>query len=273
VSKARGGPRIPAPVAQTSPLWRWIYLRDLLLELIVRDMKLRYERSLLGVLWAIVNPLAQLMVFVIVFKHVIRLEIPNYALYVFSGVLVWNWTSEALLQAANAITSNRDLIRQPGFPLALLPIVSLATPLFDLLVALPILVLFVVFGGGEITLHLLALPLVIGLQFLFLQGLGYLVASAQVLFRDTSHLLRVGLMLGFYLTPVFYDVQNVPASFRVLYLLNPMAHLLKAYRSIIIQGELPDLVSLSVLALVSALLFWIGRRVFERASHHFVEEL
>jgi lipopolysaccharide transport system permease protein len=263
----------PIPTGGRSLRHRAVYLRDLLRELVVRDMKIRYERSVLGIVWALVNPLAQLLVFVIIFSHVIRLDIPNYPLFVFTGVLAWNWTREALLRAANAITGNRDLIRQPGFPLSLLPVVSLATPLIDLLVALPILVLFVALGGGALSPALLALPLVIALQFLVLQGFGYLLAASQVMFRDTSHLLGVALMLGFYLTPVFYDVGEVPASFGLIYAVNPMAHLLTAYRAILMQGELPDAQALLVLGLVGAVLCAVGRSVFQRASHRFAEEL
>jgi lipopolysaccharide transport system permease protein len=270
MSNARVG---KTPVTPTHPMRRWIYLRDLLRELVVRDTKVRYERSLLGVLWAVVNPLAQLVVFVVVFEHVFRLDIPHYPLFVFSGVLVWNWTREALLRSATSIASNRDLIRKPGFPLALLPVVSLVTPLIDLLIALPLLVLFLVFGGGEISFQLLALPLVVGLHFLLLQGLGFLLAAGQVMFRDTTHLLGVVLMLGFYLTPVFYDVERVPPSFSALYNLNPMVHVLAAYRSIIMQGEPPELTTLVVLAVFGGLLCWIGYQVFTRTSHHFAEEL
>jgi homopolymeric O-antigen transport system permease protein len=273
MSERPGGSWAHVPTTTARPWQRAIYLRDLLRELVVRDMKLRYERSVLGVLWAVVNPLAQLVVFVVVFKYVIRLEIPNYPLFVFSGVVAWNWTREALMRSAQAITGNRDLIRQPGFPLGLLPVVSLATPLIDLLIALPVVVLFVVFGGGRLTVTILWLPVVIVLQFLLLQGLGYLVAASQVLFRDTGHLLGVVLMLGFYLTPVFYDVQNVPSGFRALAALNPMAHVVTAYRAVIMYGRLPDLRILAGLALLSAVLAWVGQRVFERASRHFAEEL
>jgi lipopolysaccharide transport system permease protein len=273
MSDSQGGSWAQVPTATVRPRLRAIYLRDLLRELVVRDMKLRYEGSMLGMLWALVNPLAQLLVFVIVFKHVIRLEIPNYPLFVFSGVLAWNWTREGLLRSANAITSNRDLIRQPGFPLGLLPVVALSTPLIDLLIALPILVLFVVFGDGKLTMAILWLPLIIVLQFLLLQGLGYLVAAAQVLFRDTSHLLGVILMLGFYLTPIFYDTQNVPSGFRALTALNPLAYVVAAYRSVIMRRQVPDLRVLFGLAMLGTLLCWIGRRVFERASHQFAEEL
>jgi len=262
-----------APATPATELSRWIYLRDLLRELIARELKIRYERSVLGVLWAVVNPLAQLVVFVFVFQYVVRLTIPHYPLFVFSGVIAWNWTREGLMRTANAITANRELIRQPGFPLSLLPVVSLATPLVDLLIAVPLVTVLAAFDGGHVNLSLLLLPLVIALHFLLLQGIGYLVAAAQVFFRDTGHLLGVFLMLGFYVTPVFYDTGSIPPNLGIVYVLNPMTHIVGAYRSILVYGEPPDPKVLLSFVVFGGLLCWIGSGVFERASHRFAQEL
>jgi len=256
-----------------TPWLRALYLRDLLRELLVREMKLRYERSLLGVLWAIINPLAQLVVFVFVFQHLLRLRTPNYGLFVFCGILAWNWTREALLQSTGAITGNRELIRQPRFPIGLLPVVALTTPLIDLLISLPLLMLLAIFTGDGLTSAILFLPVVIAAQFLLLQGLGYLLAAAQVTFRDTGHLLGVILMLGFYLTPVFYSVEDAPSGLRAVMAFNPMAQIITAYRVVIVRGLSPDLRILFALAGAGVLLSWAGWRVFTRASHHFAEEL
>jgi len=248
-------------------------LFDLLRELVVREIKLQYERSILGVFWAVLNPLAQLVVFVIVFQYVLRLTIPSYPLFVFTGVLAWNWTRDGLTRAANSITSNRELVRQPGFPVGLLPAVALTAALVDLLVGLPLAFALLLLSGGKPSFALLALPVVIAVQFLLLQGIAYLVAAAQVTFRDTSHLLGVALMLLFYMTPVFYDVGHLPASYQSLYALNPMTHLVAAYRAILMLGTLPDVRAVVVVGFVGAVLWWFGRATFTRASTRFAEEL
>ena len=100
-------------------LRRLIYIRDLLRELVVRDMKLRYKRSVLGVAWSILNPLAQLLVFGFVFRFILPVKIPNYSSFLFCGVLAWNWFSSSLLLSTGAIVDNRDLIKRPGFPAAI----------------------------------------------------------------------------------------------------------------------------------------------------------
>jgi len=102
-----------------------LYIYDLLRALVVRDMKLRYKRSILGVAWSLLNPLIQMLVFVLLFRRVLQLDIPNYPSFVFTGVLAWSWFQSALSLAAGAITGNRELIRRPGFPAAILPVVTM----------------------------------------------------------------------------------------------------------------------------------------------------
>jgi lipopolysaccharide transport system permease protein len=250
-----------------------LYIYDLLRELVVRDMKLRYKRSVLGIVWSLLNPLFQMLVFIFLSRRVLSLDIPNYPSFVFTGVLAWSWFQSALLLTTGAITCDRELIKRPGFPAAILPVVTVTTNLIHFLLALPVLLLFLVLGGGRLTGAILTLPLVILLQFLLLLGLGYLAAAVQVTFRDTQHLLGVFLMLLFYLTPVFYDASMVPARYQTFYRLNPMLHLITAYRAILIQGNLPDLRVLLALGVLVGVLLWLGHTVFTRASYRFVEEL
>ena len=255
------------------PKRKLAYLRDLLRELVVRDMKLRYKRSILGVAWSLLNPLTQLLVFSFLFRAVMPLHIPNYPSFVFTGVLAWSWFQGALFTAASAITDNRELIKRPRFPPAILPVVTVTTNLVHFALALPILLTFVALGGGRLTGAIVMLPFVILLQFLLILGLGYFVATFHVTFRDTQHLLGVFLMLLFYLTPVFYDASIIPARYQALYRLNPMLHLITAYRTILIQGSWPDFRALLPLSAFVGALLWLGHAVFTRASYHFVEEL
>lgn len=251
-----------------------IYLHDLLLELIGRDLKLRYKRSVLGIAWTLLNPLTQLLVFLFVFNVIIRLNIPHYTSFVFSGLIIWYWFHGALTQATGSIVANPELMRRPGFPSPILPVVAVLSHLIHFLMALPILVVFLILDGSRLTLAILALPLVIGLQFLMTLSLSYLVATFHVTFRDTQYMLGVLLNFFFYLTPVFYDLNSVPEHFQSVYLLNPMSHIIKAYRDILIRGNWPDHpVALSIISILCIVLLTIGHRTFVRASHHFVEEL
>ncbi len=252
---------------------RLIYLSNLLGELVARDMKLRYKRSVLGIAWSLLNPLAQLLVFSFIFRLVLPVNVPRYSSFVFSGLLSWNWFQSSLLFATGAIVGNRDLIKWPGFPAAILPAVRVTSDLIHFLLALPVLLLFLMVDGVQVTSAIVALPFVIGVQFALTLGLAYLISTSHVTFRDTHYLLGVFMQLLFFLTPVFYDGGAIPPGYRSLYRLNPMVHLIEAYRAILIWGEMPNRPSLLLLALLAAGLLFLGYTVFSRASFHFAEEL
>ena len=252
---------------------RVIYTRDLLHELVARDIKVRYKRSILGLLWSLVSPLAQFLVLSFLFALVLPLNVPRYSSFVLSGLLVWSWFATSLSMAAGAITENRELIRQPAFPSVILPVVTVATNLVHFLLALPVLAVFLMRDGSLLTSALLALPLLMVLQFVLTVSLAYVVAAFHVTFRDTQHLVTLLLMLVFYLTPVFYEVTAVPAEYRGLYDLNPMVHVISAYRAVLLQGQLPDLPSMLALGALASALLWLGHTTFVRASHRFAEEL
>jgi lipopolysaccharide transport system permease protein len=255
------------------PNGRLIYLRDLLRELVLRDMKLRYKGSVLGLAWSLLNPLAQLLVFGLVFSTILPLNIPNYTAFLFTGLLVWSWFQSSLFAATTVIVDGRSLIKRPGFPVALLPVVTVTANLVHFALALPVLLLFLLLTGIALQATVLLLPLLIAIQFLLTLSFAYFLAAIHVTFRDTQHLVGVVLLLFFYLTPIFYDGSAVPAAFQPVYRLNPLLHLLEAYRAILIEGRLPDFGMLAVVTAVSAVLLLLGFRVFRRASYTFVEEL
>ncbi len=237
------------------------------------DMKLRYKRSVMGFAWSLLNPLAQLLVFGFVFTTVLPLNIPNYAVFLFSGLLPWSWFSAALYEATDAIVGNRELIRRPGFPSAVLPVVTVLSHLVHFVLALPVLLIFLLAAGIPLTSAILALPLVIILQFVFILSLAYLLATVHVTFRDTQYLLNIIILLGFYLTPVFYDSTAVPTQYQLIYRINPMYHFINAYRAILLQGVWPDFVSLGLVGAAAAALLLIGYRYFIHTSYLFAEEL
>jgi len=252
---------------------RLIYLRDLLRELVVRDLKVRYKRSVLGFAWALVTPLLFLSVFYFIFKVALSLEIPRFGTYAFTGMLVYSWFQTSVSQASGAITDSRELIRWPGFAAAVLPAVSVTTNLIHFMLALPLLMMFLLIDGTGLKSVVLLLPVVIAIQFALTLGLGYLVAAGNALFHDTQHLVAVLLQLLFFLTPVFYDAGMVPERYQALYRLNPMVHLVEAYRAILLGGTWPSGSDLLTLGLLAAGLLYVGHRVFVHLSYRFVEEV
>ena len=253
---------------------RLIYLVNLLSELVSRDIKVQYQRSALGVLWSLVNPLIQLLVFVFLFNQVLSVKSSySYPSFTFSGMLVWTWFQISLSQATGSVTSNRELVRQPGFPAPILPVITVTTNLIYLLMALPILALLLVASGSNLGFSLLALPVVLAVQFSLTLGLAYLLSSINVVFRDTQHIVGVFLQLLFYLTPVFYDPAVIPERYRFFLEINPIAHLIEAYRSMFLRASLPDSLTLWTMAGFAAVLLGVGYRVFVHVSDRFIEEL
>jgi len=254
---------------QMGPVHSW----DLLWVLVSRDFKLRYRRSVLGVAWSLLNPLLQLLIFRFTFGTLLPLHIPDYTVFLFIGLLAWAWFQSSLLAATGAIVDNGSLIRQPGFPDSILPVVIIISNLTNFLFAFPILLLFLGAAGHGVTPALGALPIVICVQGLFTLSLAYLLASMHVFFRDTQYLVGVGLMLGFYLSPVFYASSYIPHQYQRIYRLNPVGHLIDAYRSVFIAGRYPDFAALAAIAAGSALMLAWTYFLFSRTRYRFIEEV
>ncbi|HET7654696.1 MAG TPA: ABC transporter permease [Acidimicrobiales bacterium] len=245
---------------------------DLVHELVLRDLRLRYRRSVLGIAWSQLSPLALLAVLTFVFTKILPLQIPRYALFVYAGLLPWTWFSGALTDGANAIVWSRDLVRRPGVPVAFLPVTTVVTHLAYFALSLPVLFVGLTVDGG-IPATALLLPCVVAVQFVLLLGPVYLLASLQVSLRDTGHLVGVVLVPVFYATPVFYQASSVPDRYRWVYDANPAAILITAYRDVLLEARAPELLPLAVLAAIGIALAMFGRRMFERSAHRFAEEL
>jgi lipopolysaccharide transport system permease protein len=242
-------------------------------ELIARDLKLRYRGSVLGVAWTLLNPIAELLVLLFIFGAVLPLNIPNYAAFLYTGLLVYGWFQSSLNFSTMAIVGNRDLIRRPGVPSAILPVVTVASHFVHFLIALPVLFLLLAFHGVPLGWPVVALPLLMALQFVFILSLAYPVAAIHVWFRDTQYLLRIGLQLLFYLTPVFYESRAIPEPYLVLYEINPMVTLVEAYRDVLLHGRFPPVQPLLIVGVASAMMLAAGLILFRRTSHHFADEL
>ncbi len=249
------------------------HTRDLLRELIARDLKLRYRGSVLGVAWTLLNPLAELLVLLFIFSAVLPLNIPNYAAFLFTGLLVYGWFQASLNSSTMAIVGNRDLVRRPGVPAAILPVVTVASHLAHCLRAMPVLFFLLAFNGVPLTAAVAALPALLALQFVFTLSLAYPVAAVHVWFRDTQYLLRIALQLMFYLTPVFYESRAIPERYRAFYELNPMVRIVEAYRDVLMHGQWPDVGPLLAIGALSLVLLVVGLAVFTSTSYRFADEL
>jgi lipopolysaccharide transport system permease protein len=247
--------------------------RDLLIELVSRDLKIRYQRSALGLGWSLMKPLSQLLVFAVVFSSVVPLQIEDYTTFVFTGVLTWAWFSSSLIMAVISVTGSRELVRRPGFPVHLLPVLTILSQAVHFLLALPLLIVCSMIETGMPGPSMLALPVLVALQFVLTLAFANLLAAIHVYFRDVEHMVGIAMMLGFYITPVFYRPIEITHDFWFLTAFNPFAWLLDGYRAIILDHTWPDgWIFLKVLA-VSLPVLIFGTWFFDRVSSQFVDEL
>jgi lipopolysaccharide transport system permease protein len=248
--------------------------RDLVRELIARDVRLRYRRSVLGLLWSQLNPLAQIAIFSLIFTRVVPLHIRSYPLFVFVGVITWEWFERGLLDATASVVGGRDLIRQPGFPGALLPPLALGVALVQYALSLPVFLLVMLVSTGTVPATIFALPVIVAVQFLICIGPAYILASLHVFMRDTAQVLGIVLRVMFFASPVIYDAARLGGSrFRLFYVLNPIARLISAQRDVLLFGRLPRPGPLIVIAAIGVVLAVAGRLIFALGEGRFVEEI
>ena len=248
--------------------------RDLLRELVVRDVRLRYRGRVLGLLWSQLGPIASVVVFTIVFSRVIPLEIDDYPVFSLIGIEAWQWFHGGLSAGAVSIGDNRDLVRHAGFPLRIIPVFTVASQLASFVLALPVILGTVVLWTGRIPATAVWLPALVAVQFVVTLSAAYVLAAAHVFLRDTADVLGVALRLMFFITPVIYDSQRLLSSrFKIFFNLNPMAHLIRAQRDALLRGRTPELVAIGVFAAIACVVLVVAVQIFGSGQHRFVDEV
>jgi lipopolysaccharide transport system permease protein len=248
--------------------------RDLVRELLLRNVRLRYRRSVLGVAWSQLAPLGLVVVLSLVFMRVIPLGIENYPVFLFVGLTSWQWFQGGINSATTSVIANRDLVRQPGFPLRLLPAIEVGSHLVQYVLALPVLLGAVFVATGRIPLTAIALPVVVGIQLLLCLGPGYVLATAHVRVRDTSQVVGIVMRLLFYGTPIMYDADRlIGTPLQFLYDFNPLAHVIQAQRDVLLHGRWPEPGPLVVICVISGALTLAGMRLFDAVAPDFVDEI
>jgi lipopolysaccharide transport system permease protein len=249
------------------------YFADVTTTLVGRELRIRYKGSLLGLLWSILSPLGTVAILHILFSRILPLGIPHYAAFIYSGLLPWTWFQAAVQTSAATLIDNRDLVRTPFFPRALLPVVVTSSNFVLYLMAVPVLLAVVMIEGVQPSPMWLLLPLVWLVQAIFTLACAVLVAALGVLIRDVQHLLGVGMLLWFYLTPIFYNLDTISPEYARWLMLNPMTVFVEAHRSLTLYGRMPDWSTLGIQVLLGSLLLAFSLAIFRMLEDAFVEEV
>lgn len=240
-------------------------------ELVLRDLRLRYRRSALGVLWAQVAPLTYVLVLTVVFTRVVPLSIDHYPVFVLVGMLPWLWFQAALQAGTTSVVDAPDLLRQPGFPRVALPLVSVGSTLAHHVLALPVAIVAAAVVSGRVPVTVVALLPLLAAQALLCAGPAFVLASIHTRLRDTARLIAVALVPLFYATPVFYDESALDAA--PLLRLNPMAPIVDGYRAALLRGTWPAPVPLLLVTIAGAVLLAAGIALYRARMGRFLEEL
>lgn len=257
-------------------IWRY---RGFILASVAREFRARYLNSLLGAAWALLGPLAMIVVYTLIFSRVMGSRLPGmeayygYSIYLCAGVLTWNLFADILTGSVTVFVDHANLIKKLNFPRLCLPLVVLLNALVTFVVGFLLFLTFLVISGsfpGVVIIYVLPLLL---LEVCFALALGLLLGVVNVFFRDVGHLLRIGLQFWFWLTPVVYTVSILPEAFRPWMVFNPMTGLITAFQQLLVYGESPEWLPVLPLLIFTILLTAITLSFYRRLTVDLVDEL
>jgi lipopolysaccharide transport system permease protein len=256
----------------------WNY-RGFILGSVKREFQAKYQNSMLGAAWTVLNPLAMIIVYTVIFSQIMRARLPGidstfaYSIYLCAGILTWGLFAEIVSRGQNVFLEQANLLKKLNFPRLCLPVTVVASAVLNFAIIFGIFTVFLLVVGYFPGWAYLALIPVLLLQIAFAVGIGMVLGVLNVFFRDVGQLFTVVLQFWFWLTPIVYPITILPENLQAAMAYNPMARLIAAYQTILVTGAWPDFLSLWPVALLAALLCLWGLRLFRRHAGEMVDEL
>ena len=253
--------------------------RAFIIGTIVREFQSKYRNSLLGALWNILNPLAMITIYTVIFSQIMRAKLPGvdttfaYSIYLCAGVLTWGLFSEITNRCLQIFVDNSNLIKKLNFPKLCLPTIVVGSALLNFGIVFGLFTLFLMFSGNFPGWSFIGLLPVLAIQILFATSLGLTLGILNVFFRDIGHFFAIFIQFWFWLTPIVYSISILPEGIRWVINLNPMTHIMAAYQNILVSNTWPDWHSLWPITLTSAVMSVWSMRLFRRRSSEIVDEL
>ena len=270
-STSVGGRHFSGGLAQ---LWSH---RRLMSAFVLKDLRHRYTGSSIGFFWTVITPLLELCTYTFVFHVLIGVKFhpaggwSNYALFLFAGMVTWMAFAEGLTRATTSITEHAHLINKLSFPAIVLPAHLIASAVLNQGIRFGVLCSAAIVLGHGLSWHLLVVPLIVAVQTVLVLGLGLILATMNVYFRDTIHWLRSALLLGMFMTPIFYPASVYPTQFKLVLQLNPMAHLVGVVQELMLNHRFPHPHSIILSVIVAVICLVIGYSVFHHHRDRFAD--
>jgi ABC-2 type transport system permease protein len=250
----------------------WGY-RQMIASLVRKELRTRYKGSILGFLWTFINPLLQLLVYSVVFSVIMRIDIDNYAMYLFVGLVPWIFCATSITTGSVSVIGSAGLVQKIYFPRIVLPIVSVCSNFMNMLYSFIIVVAALILTGTGISWYICYLPIIMVIEFVFVLGLAFVFSALTVFLRDLEHLLGIITMVWFYLTPILYSIDMIPDNFKAIAYANPMTSIIIFYRNILFDQVMPQFSTLITTVIFAVVLVVVGYFLFQKLQKRFAEEL
>ena len=248
--------------------------REMIFSLIKRELRGKYQASVLGFLWTLINPLMQMVVYIIDFSFILKSGIKNFPIFLFVGLVPWNFFSISITSGATCVVNQENLIKKIYFPRVILPISYVTSMFINMLLTFIVIFIVLVLSGYGINIKAVAmLPLIMLIEYILALGICMLTSALAVYFRDLEYIMGIVTMAWMYLTPILYTAEIVPDSIRVIFNLNPMTPIIEAYQQILYYKQVVEAQTLIQATLIGIIVLLIGYLGFEKMQRKFVEEL
>lgn len=258
------------PASTIARVWHY---RELLLNLITRNLKLQYRGAFLGVIWSLLNPVLMVIVYIIAFKFVLQFRLDNYALWLLTGLLPWQFFSTSIMVSSTTLINNANLIHNIYFPRIVLPLSVVGSRLVHLLLSMIAYLLLFVPMGGSFWAGMVLYPAVLVLQILFVTGITLIISILTLYFRDLEHLLDIGIRMLFWLTPIIYNFDQIPEWAHIWFRLNPMVSFVISYQDILYLNVVPSPANWGFMIFMAVGSLALGYFLFWRLKHNMEDYL
>lgn len=256
----------------------WAY-RGFVLGSVKREFQSKYSNAILGAAWSLLSPLAMILVYTVIFAEVMRSKLPGsdatfaYSIYLCAGILTWGLFAEIVARAQTMFIEQANLIKKISFPRICLPLIVVLNALLNFSIIFALFTIFlIVTGNFPGAVYLAILPILL-IQVLFAIGLGMIIGVLNVFFRDVGQFFSIFIQFWFWFTPIVYPASILPEAIRGALAFNPMAPIIGAYQTILVNGQAPDWNSLLPALILSLLMCVFGMRLFRKRSGEMVDEL
>ncbi len=252
----------------------WIVeYRELIRILTVSDLKVKYQSSVLGFLWSLLNPLLMMLVLYFVFKNVFRFDEKNFALYLLIGIVAWRFLANGTMTSISAIVGKPSLVTKVYVPRQVLVLSTVLSSFTSSILEFSVLVPLLIFFGVDLSMNVLFFPLIQAIFLVLVYGISLILAALYVYYRDLNQIWDVLLQAGFFLSPIVYPISIVPEKYLPIYMANPVTVIIEMYRKALLYAETPSLAEFAFILAAAVAVLLAGTAVFGRLEGRFAEEI